>query len=139
MTAAEHSIVIEKGADFKLDIVYSDSTGMAKDINNYTGRMSIFFVDDNGETKYLNDKGEPTDSGTTIVKGISPSDGTNGKITIKIEDKVTSKIATRLPVGKELATEYNYYYHIDIVLEDGDGTGNDIIERLLRGRLAVRL
>jgi len=139
MTAAEHSIVIEKGADFKLDIVYKDSTGMAKDINNYTGRMSIFFIDDKGKTKYLNDKGEPTDSATTIVKDISPSDGTNGKITIKIEDKVTSKIDTRLPKGKELATEYNYYYHIDIVLEDGDATGNDIIERLLRGRLAVRL
>ena len=133
MTAANHKIIIEKGATFKIDIQVSENGIVMKDLLGWTVHFALMHDVDGIVTEAYTQLGE------LVPDELSPDDAPdspptylNGNITVKIDGSNTGTLATLVdPALDPFITEYNYFYHIDIK----DGT--DEI-RVLRGKAAVR-
>jgi len=141
MTAAEHNIIIEKGADFRLHTQVTEGIGKAKDILGWTIELRIKRLSSSGAIEFMNQTGRGfslTDSAFTATGDA------DGKFTIVIDKAVTAEMATGLPeeVSNKFATEYMYMYSVDInkpLAEDGTETSANVENtRVLRGRCAIR-
>ena len=97
--------------------------------------------------KYVTSTGTSTDTKTAIRTGSTLGSGLDGNFTVELDgDDITSNLST-LPSGQTsevltnspFATEYNYFYYIEITKIDGDGAGDDDIVRVIRGKAAVRV
>lgn len=124
MTAADHKIIIEKGADFVIETQVKDGGVSNKDLTGFTVSMELLY-DNNG---------------TITIQGVYPgvvTDTVNGILAVTIDKDVTATLDTRITTEQNsnvFATEYNYFYHIDI---SNSSTDEDF--RVLRGKAAVRL
>lgn len=128
MTAANHRIIIEKGATFKIDIQVSENGIVMKDLLGWTVHFALMHDVDGIVAEAYAQLGElvPDD------ELANPLTYLNGNIKVKIDGSNTGALATLVdPSLDPFTTEYNYFYHIDIK----DGT--DEI-RVLRGKAAVR-
>lgn len=131
-TAGNHKIIIEKGADFNIDVQVSDNGIVHKDVTGFTVTMTIKYVDDVGAIQVLD----------TINGSIVPDDPSlpevdwtylNGYINVNIDKLITAGYPTRVPANLDpFATSFEYNYSIDI----NGGTSEDI--RVLRGKCAIR-
>lgn len=131
-TAGNHKIIIEKGADFDIDIQISENGIVHKDVEGYTVTMTIKSANAEGVITTLD----------TITGSIIPDnpeaptlDWTylNGYVNVNIDRVATAGYATLLPITFDpFATSYEYFYSIDI----NGGDSDDI--RVLRGKCAVR-
>lgn len=133
MTAGNHKIIIEKGADFKIDLQVSENGIDMKDLTGYTIEMVIKYADEAGAVQTLD-----TIAGALIED--TPGSGTylNGYCEVIIDKAVTATYPTR--VGTDLnafATEYNYHYHIEVTEDVAVSAGKENL-RILRGKAAIR-
>jgi len=132
-TAADHRIIIEKGADFKINVQVSENGITNKDLTGFTVEMVI---------KYEDPQGVITELDTIIGELVedAPGSGTylDGNISVTIDKAVTATYATRItPPVSPFATEYHYFYNIDI--NEGVVTADKENLRVLRGKCAVRV
>lgn len=133
MTAADHRTIIEKGADYKIEIQVSENGIDMKDVTGYTVAMVIKYQDAQGAIAVLD-----TIAGYLVEDTVGSGTYLNGNVAVVIDKAVTATYATL--VGAELnpfTTEYNYFYTIDITEDDAVSAGKDNI-RILRGKLAIR-
>ena len=161
MQAAEKKLIVERGADFRIQLEIMDGL-FQKDLTNFTSGMYIQYYSEgiaidleNGLTSdtIYNLKADGTfleDNGTNkvefpgILVGVTP--GLNGEFNVIIDKSVTATFPTMLDMSKmtnRFGTEYNYYYHIEIDENAVGGADDDITVdrenmRVLRGKLAVR-
>jgi len=135
-TAAEHKIIIEKGADYKLEVQISNS-GVATDhvdVADYSIYLTIQYADENGDIQYLVGGNATTMNrfeGTKVpdVAGADPLTYDNGNMEITVDKAITAGFPTRTEPFK---TAYEYFYHVDIESTTGTET------RILRGKCAIR-
>lgn len=160
MQAADRNIVIDKGVDFTIRLKVTEGIGSPKDLVGYTPKMKLMKTDSNGNVLYASENAvEFTSIPAYIVNGVLLSDGVDdsgnqlpagqgGKFEIIIDAAVTSVIDTNLPIylngiGEPLnsnnpfATEYTYFYSIDLIQNGGGVNKEDL--RILRGKCAVRI
>ena len=132
-TAGNHKIIIERGADFVIDVQVSENGIVHKDLTGFTVSMDIKYADPTTKAVTTQD----TIPGTLIPD--NPDDPAdqhtfkNGYIQVNIDKAKTATYPTRLPTEYDpFATSYEYYYSINI-------TGPDSQDfRVLRGKCAVR-
>lgn len=135
MTAAEHRIIIERGADFSLRFRATMDGVSAINLTGSTVRFDLRYVDEDG-----NDEAQVIPAGaaglTTGVYNVADGEGF-----VLIDKVATALIPTRVIGDNPFGTEFRYYYTVTI--EDIDmGLNPDIKAngiRILRGRCAVRL
>jgi len=133
MTAADHRAIIEKGADYRIDIQVSENGIDMKDVTDYTVEMVIKYQDTNGDIAIL-------DSIAGVLVEDTEGSGTylNGNIAVVIDKAITATYATLVDTAlSPFTTEYNYFYSIDITEDVAVSAGKDNI-RVLRGKLAIR-
>lgn len=131
-TAGNHKIIIEKGADFVIDVQVSENGVIHKDLEGFTVVMTIKYEDDAKVIQTL----------ATVPGEIVPDDASlpvlewtyaNGYLLVNIDKALTATYPTRLPAEYDsFATSYEYYYSIDIIGPDSQDF------RVLRGKCAVR-
>ena len=146
-TAADHKIIIEKGADFKIDLRVTTDGITAYPVDSYVATMYLMYKDSTGDIQYVKPDGT---SQNTIIKidavGTLPDDANtqNGEFTMLIDEGVTALLkpdpadvtpnpatASEVLGNNPFATEYNYFYYIQIDLADDN-------IRVLRGKAAIR-
>lgn len=131
-TAGNHKIIIEKGADFDIDIQVSENGIVHKDVAGYTVTMVIKYADEAGVIHT-----QDTIAGTIVPDdpSMDPAEWTyfNGYVNVIIDKAATATYPTRLPAEySPFATSFEYIYSIDI----NDSFSDDI--RILRGKCAIR-
>ena len=135
MTAAEHRIIIEKGADFKITLRVTKDGINAVDLSsdgaaaNWSYTFSLRKIVD-GEL--VDVTGFPMTN--ELISAGTPDPLANGVFQIVIDKAITGALPTLVTSDDPFATEYNYYYAIDI--NEVSGGTKDL--RLLRGRCSVR-
>ena len=136
MTAGNHRIIIEKGADFKIELQISENGIDMRDVTGYSVKMVIKYENAGSITELAPIAGflvEDTEGSGTYL---------NGNIAVVIDKAITATYPTLVDAGlSPFTTEYNYFYSIDIT-EDGIAnpsgtTGIDNI-RVLRGKCSIR-
>lgn len=154
-TAADHKIIIEKGADFKIDLRVTTDGINPFLLTDYTGTMYLMYHKTNGTLEDYSDDQlmyvyvdsgvyTESDTRTPIISNVAPTDAGNGEITIELDGTVTDKLpsdpdgSSNILDRNKFATEYNYFYYIEVVNPGGDGADDDIV-RVLRGKAAVRV
>ena len=140
MEAAEHNIIIEKGADFVFKGEIIEGVGQQKDLTGYTIKMGIKYIDpSDGKVKYLNSFGslqEEVYEFSGIVENAAA-----GKFKILIDKSITINFPTMVKSSNKFATEYNYYFYIDLHQNGNEANRNSAINediRIVRGRCAIR-
>ena len=141
MQAAEKKIIIERGADFRIALEVVEGISTPKDISTFTAGMTIKHYDKvNDVIKYLQEDGTLTNVPYEFpgnLLGATP--GSLGKFEIVIDKTITENFDPLLDmtvITDRFATDYNYFYNIDIN-DTGDSTTVENI-RVLRGKCAVR-
>ena len=132
-TAGNHKIIIERGADFVIDVQVSENGIVHKDLAGFTVTMTIKYEDPTTGAIVTQD---------TITGAIVPDNADlpelewtyfNGYLVVTIDKLATAGYPTRLPADYDaFATSYEYHYSIDI-----NGPGSEDF-RVLRGKCAVR-
>lgn len=132
-TAGNHKIVIERGADFVIDVQVSENGIVHKDLAGFTVTMVIKYVDPTTKAVVTQD---------TITGSLVPDDAElpevdwtylNGYLMVEIDKLATAGYPTRLPAEYDpFATSYEYNYSININGPDSEDL------RVLRGKCAVR-
>jgi hypothetical protein len=158
MAAAEKKIIIEKGADFSMEIALTNSAGGDKILPaNSIILFSLFKFRDIDETgSFPSTISSPAEAATNVIvpapdvvtagryksHNAYTHDGTGNNILLELSREVTASLTTEIVVGRnQFNTEYNYYYHIDLVQYSDISPFDEIkgVERLMRGACAVRL
>ncbi len=167
-TAGHHNIIIEKGADFVIEVQVSENGILNKDITNYNISFQLMYADDKGidhVAQFL----DPDDLATqrsfpvagfilpddeeqctlkrsgspkyTPIPGIDPCGATKGKFMVIIDKEITEQLPTRVPPELDpFSTSWEYFYHIDIDERVATGKSKNAENlRVLRGKCAVRL
>ena len=137
MTAAEHKIIIEKGADFSIDIqVFEDVSVKILNATNDTVTMKLKHVVTQAD---INAGGAYAALSVGDVYSVAIGTGTVvdaslGKINVLIDKNETASLSTRIVSAdvSPFSTEYNYFYDITLVTN----TTEDI--KVVRGKCAVR-
>ena len=133
MTAADHRIIIEKGADYSIEIQVSENGIVMKDVTGYSVLMVIKFQDSNGDIQVRD-----TIAGILVEDTEGSGTYLNGNIAVVIDKAITATYPTLLATGlNPFTTEYNYFYTIDITEDDAVSVDKENI-RVLRGKCAVR-
>ena len=133
MTAADHRTIIEKGADYRIDIQVSENGIDNKDVTDYSVEMVIKYQDTNGDIAVLD-----TIAGFLVEDSVGSGTYLNGNVSVVIDKSITSTYATLVDEAlSPFATEYNYFYGIDITEDIATSVDKDNI-RILRGKLAIR-
>lgn len=134
MTAAEKKIILEKGSDYRLQLLIKDDGGIAnKDLDGWSWVFNVYSKTDVTTPAY---------TFSSEFSGDFPGeDLTNGACTVHIDSASTSTMNTLIPEGEDpFMTDYNYYYTLTLSGPEGTGTLDDNREmRVLRGKLAVRV
>lgn len=132
-TAGNHKIIIEKGADFVIDVQVSENGIVHKNLTGFTVSMVIKYVDPITKVITIQD----TIPGVLVPDNplLPVLDWTyfNGYLKVIIDKAATALYPTRLPAEYDpFATSYEYYYSINII------GPNSQDYRVLRGKCAVR-
>lgn len=151
-TAADHKIIIEKYTDFKIDLrvtidginAYNlgptESNDGITNTTGYTPKMYLMY-NNSGVVNYV--KSDGTSAGTTktaIYSGSALADSLDGNFSVILDDAVTDLLnpvfsgTTEVLTNNPFATEYNYFYSID--LENATAAPLDI--KVVRGKAAIR-
>lgn len=133
MTAADHRAIIEKGADYKIEIQVSENGIDMKDVTGYSVEMVIKYQDEAGAIVVLD-----TIAGYLVEDTVGSGTYLNGNVAVVIDKDVTATYATLVAdTLSPFTTEYNYFYTIDITEDGAVSVGKDDI-RILRGKMAIR-
>jgi len=162
MTAGDYKIIIEKNADFSLEVAIKEGVGVPKNLNGYSVYMRLMYIgnsavianDTTGIIYYLgvNADGEAVRSTAATTKIELPNaipastnaeggdnTGEDGIVYVKLDKAFTGSLNTLIDTAKTsdlFATEYNYRYEL-CIYDNNDSTSSDDI-KVLRGKCAVR-
>lgn len=152
MAAADHKTIIEIGADFKIDLrvttngvnAYNLGPTESNDgIANGTGYTPLMYLmfDNVGTPNYIKSDGTTIVAKTAIHTGAALVDGLDGSFSIILDDATTSLLTTykgtitETLANNPFATEYNYYYSIELT----NATPAPLDLKVLRGRCSIRV
>jgi hypothetical protein len=108
-------LTIDQGTDVAIELHLVDPDGSKKNLNGYTASATM-------KRSY---SASSDDSDTVNFTTLIPEPKTDGVITLSLDNTVTDALNTR---GR-------YVYDVEISFEDSDG--NEIIERVLEGKIKV--
>jgi len=146
MTAADHKIIIEKGADFTIEVqAYEGLTPKDLSTDSWTVVMNIQHLDADNTIVSTNTE-EVSPKAPSVYAVGSIIDDVNGIVQIRIDNTDTINLPTGINddtfLGKTdqtdispFSTEYNHFYTITLV----NATTNTEDLRLLRGKCAIRV
>ncbi len=151
MQAAERHIIIDKGVDFTIKLKVTEGIGSPKDLTGYIPKMRLMKTTADESIAYASETGGSVIFGTNpayIVEG-TITDATNGEFEVIIDSSATANIDTNLPDfiddqgnsfpnRNPFATEYTYFYSIDLLQSGSAPTTSKEELRILRGKCAVR-
>jgi hypothetical protein len=109
MAAATHDVIIDQGADWRVDVVYKDPTGVPINLTNYTAQLQL-------RTSY---------EAASASLNLTSSSG----ITITANSGRLAIHATATQTGALVAGDYVYDLEI---------TSSGFVTRLIQGRAIVR-
>ena len=151
MQAAERHIIIDKGVDFTIKLKVTEGIGSPKNLSGYIPKMRLMKTTEDENIAYASQTGGSIIFGTSpayIVEG-KVTDAINGEFEVIIDSSATSNIDTNLPKFVDdqgnsqpnknpFATEYTYFYSIDLLQGGSTPTIDKEELRILRGKCAVR-
>lgn len=162
MQAADKKLIIEKGADFRIQLEIVEGVGFPKDLTNFTASMYIQYYSEAIDADYglsadtiynllangtfVEYDGSNKVAFPGVLVGIEGSEGLNGEFNVIIDKSITATFPTMLDMTKitnRFGTDYNFFYQIEIDENSEAGADDDVTVdrenmRVLRGKLAVR-
>jgi hypothetical protein len=109
MAAATHDVIIDQGANWRVDVVYKDPAGVPINLSNYTAQLQL-------RTSY-----------DAVSASLNLSSGSG--ITITANSGRIAISATATQTGALVAGDYVYDLEINL---------SGVITRLIQGRAIVR-
>lgn len=137
-TVTQDTSIVKSGSNLYL---YIGVTGVV-DLSTTVYTDTALWTDlGNSYVKYVKSDGTTTRTKTPIYTGSILTDGLDGNFSIILDDAVTSLLTTYKGTitsvldNNPFATEYNYFYYIELT-----NTTVDVLDiRVLRGKAAVRV